>query len=189
MPSGLVLAEDDGDEVQVLAGAGLHGPAVADGVFVVLGQPVGPDLVVALHLADGEGLSAAAAGDHVRPVGHIVHVAQLFRRLGQQQLRRQVVVAVADHAGDGDVDVAAGLDEGQQLVVQIAGVAAEVVVRIGGDHGVEEVAVEGQGGGVGGPSAAGSAALMDRTELYTVLAAVRDDEDILASSENRAAYV
>lgn len=48
--------------------------------------------------------------------------------------------------------------------------------------------VEGQGGGVGGPSAAGSAALMDRTELYTVLAAVRDDEDILASSENRAAY-
>lgn len=48
--------------------------------------------------------------------------------------------------------------------------------------------VEGQGGGVGGPSVAGSAALMDRTELYTVLAAVRDDEDILASSENRAAY-
>ena len=50
---------------------------------------------------------------------------------------------------DGDVDVAAGLDEGQQLVVQIAGGAAEVVVGIGGDHGVEEVVVEGQGGGVG----------------------------------------
>lgn len=36
---------------------------------------------------------------------------------------------------------------------------------------------------MGGPSTTGSAALMDRTELYTMLAAVRDDEDILASRE------
>ena len=44
----------NGDEVQILAADWLHCLAVACGVLVVLGQPIGPDLLVARHLPGGE---------------------------------------------------------------------------------------------------------------------------------------
>ena len=59
-----------------------------------------------------------------------------------------MVVTVALHAGNGDIDQPAGLDEGQQLVVQIPLVPPEVVIRIGADHRVKEVFLKGQVGGV-----------------------------------------
>ena len=44
----------NGDEVQILAADWLHCLAVACGVLVVLGRPIGPDLLVARHLPGGE---------------------------------------------------------------------------------------------------------------------------------------
>ena len=86
--------QHNGDEVQLLAAAGFHCLAVACGVLVVLGQPIGPDLLVARHLPDGEDFCPLAAGDDARPIGHVVYIVQLLRRPGQEQLQGQVVVAV-----------------------------------------------------------------------------------------------
>ena len=84
----------NGDEVQLLAADWLHCLAVACGVLVVLGQPIGPDLLVARHLPDGEDFCPLAAGDDARPIGHVVYIVQMLRRPGQEQLQGQVVVAV-----------------------------------------------------------------------------------------------
>lgn len=89
-----LLPQHDGDEIQILPAAGLHGFAVAYGVLVLLPQPVVPDLLVALHFADGQHLGALAPAHHVPPVRRIVHIVQLLRRPGQEQLQGQVVVAV-----------------------------------------------------------------------------------------------
>ena len=53
----LFLPQHDFDEVQILSAAGLHGLAVSDGVFILLPQPVRPDLLVGLHLAHFENLA------------------------------------------------------------------------------------------------------------------------------------
>ena len=84
----------NGDEVQLLAAAGLHCLAVARGVLVVLGQPIGPDRLIARHLPGGEDFCPLAAGDDARPIGHVVYIVQLLRRPGQEQLQGQAVVAV-----------------------------------------------------------------------------------------------
>ena len=84
----------NGDEVQILAADWLHCLAVACGVLVVLGQSIGPDLLVARHLPDGEDFCPLATGDDARPIGHVVYIVQLLRRPGQEQLQGQAVVAV-----------------------------------------------------------------------------------------------
>ncbi len=75
------LPEYDGDKVQILSAAGFHGFSVAHRIFVFLRQPVGPDLLVALHLLNGEDFCAAASADNAGPVIHVVQVVQLLRRL------------------------------------------------------------------------------------------------------------
>ena len=115
-----LLPQHDGNEIQILPAAGLHGFAVAYGVLVLLPQPVVPDLLVALHFTDGQHLGAPAPAHQIPPVRCVVHIVQLLRRPGQQQLRRQVLMAVLFHAGDGDVDVPAAFYKGQQLLVLFA---------------------------------------------------------------------
>ena len=74
-----LLPQHDGNEIQILPAAGLHGFAVAYGVFVFLLQPVCPDLLVGLHLADGDDLRALALANHSRPIGNIMQIVKLFR--------------------------------------------------------------------------------------------------------------
>ena len=75
------LPEYDGDKVQILSAAGFHGFSVAHRIFVFLRQPVGPDLLVALHLLNGEDFCAAASADNAGSAIHVVQVVQLLRRL------------------------------------------------------------------------------------------------------------
>ena len=75
------LPEYDGDKVQILSAAGFHGFSVAHRIFVFLRQPVGPDLLVALHLLNGEDFCAAASADNAGSVIHVVQVVQLLRHL------------------------------------------------------------------------------------------------------------
>lgn len=66
------------DEVQVFARARLHGAAVAYGVFVLLLEPIRPDLVVALHFADLEHLGATALADDRAPIIRVAHIGELL---------------------------------------------------------------------------------------------------------------
>ena len=77
-----------------------------------------------------------------------MHILQLIRVPGQQQLPWQPVVAVLHHPGHGDVDVAAVLYIGQQLLIQIALVPAEIVIGVYADHRVKKLLLEGESHGV-----------------------------------------
>ena len=57
-------------------------------------------------------------------------------------------MAVARHAGYGEEQLSVVLDERQQVLAEVEGVAAEVVVGIDAHHGVEEPVGEGKRGGV-----------------------------------------
>lgn len=127
------------NEVEVFSAAGFHGFSVAYGVFVILLEPVGPDLVVALHFTDGNNLRAAAFADHVGPVVNIMHVVKLLRRPRQQKLLRQGIVAVIFHAWYRNVDISARLYKRKQLIVKVSLVAAEIVIGIGADYRVEKL--------------------------------------------------
>ena len=138
--------EPDGDGVQVVKGAGFDGCAVARGVFVVARHPIGPRLARAGHLAHAEDLGALGLRDVGAPPADVVHVVELLGRPRLKQARGQVVMTVAHHAGDGKKQLAARLDERQQMFSQIRGVASEVVVRVDANDEVEEPLREGKRG-------------------------------------------
>ena len=55
-----LFSQDDGNEIQVLSAAGFYGFSVTDGIFIVLLQPVGPNLMIAFHLSDLQDLGTPA---------------------------------------------------------------------------------------------------------------------------------
>ena len=75
----------DGDGVEVIERTGRNGRAVARGIFVVAGNPVGPGFTRAGH---GVHIQDAALGrlfDHGAPPVHVVHVLQLLGGPGGKQ--------------------------------------------------------------------------------------------------------
>lgn len=133
----MLFHQNDLDEVQVVSSAGLHGLAVANGIFVFLPEPVRPYLFVGYHLLHTDNLGKLTLTDDVKPVIYIVHIVHLFRRPGQEQLWRQMIVTVLLHCGHGDIDPAAFAEKGQQLLIQVFGIAAEVIVGIRADDSVK----------------------------------------------------
>lgn len=143
-PKRSLFAQDDGDKVKVPSAPGFHGFPISHGVFIVLFQPVGPDLLVALHLPYGDDLCVPALSLLYSPVGYVVEIIQLLRCPGEEELARQMAVTVFFHTGDRDIEVSAPFNTGQQLFVQVKGIAAEVVVGVGAYYGVEGLRCKGR---------------------------------------------
>ena len=84
----------------MLPRARLNRGAVTYRVGIVTGKPVGPGLLVGLHLPHVNGAGADALLENTAPPGHIMHVVELFGRPGNEQLRRDVVMAVMRKTGN-----------------------------------------------------------------------------------------
>ena len=77
-----------------------------------------------------------------------MHVLQLLRIPGQQQLPGQPVVAILHHTRHGDVDISAWLYKRQQLLIQVAFVPAKVIVGIHTHYSIEKFLREGEREGI-----------------------------------------